>query len=100
MDRVVQISLINEKISKDFLLQEIKLEEKSNVFATIKSVSYREFYEAKNVKFNPSIVFIIYSFEYENQPLIEYENKRYKVIRTYLTTDDKIELTSEEIENA
>lgn len=95
MDRVVDIELLKKVITQDELLQEKITFSSRNVIAKVKSINFKEFYQAKTVKFNPSIIFIIHAFEYENEDYIKYENKNYSVLRTYYTDDDKVELTCE-----
>lgn len=59
---------------------------KSQVFAKVKSVTRSEFYSAQQAGINPQIVFEIADyFDYSDQPIVEYESKFYKVIRTYRT---------------
>lgn len=62
-------------------------EERTEVFVNVKSVKYSEFYTAQVAGYNPQIIFEIADYyDYDGQPLIEYENVLYKVIRTYRTT--------------
>lgn len=59
-------------------------ESKREVFATVKSVSQSEFYQANANGFKPEIKFVIYDyFDYENENFVEYENTRYEIIRTF-----------------
>lgn len=63
------------------------------VYATPKSVTYNEFYQATANGFRADIVFEMYSFEYSGQETVEYKEEEYEVLRTYQKTKDRIELT-------
>lgn len=96
MQRIVDIHLIDENIEIDELLQEKNIEELSGpIYARMKSIGYREFYTAKSLKFNSEIVFEVHAFEYKNQKKLLCEGVRYKILRSYYTDYDKVELTCE-----
>lgn len=63
------------------------------VYATPKSVTYNEFYQATANGFKADIVFEMYSFEYSGQETVEYREEEYEVLRTYQKSKDRIELT-------
>lgn len=64
------------------------------VFADKKSVGYAEFYKAQQSGYNVELKFDIYADEYHGEPLAEYEGKRYKILRTYLSKNgETVELT-------
>lgn len=65
----------------------------NHVFCNIKSVGYREFYEASAQGMKPEIILEMYSIEYNMQEYVLYNNVAYKVIRTYNKGVDKIEIT-------
>lgn len=74
-------------------------ETKSMRFAVIKSVGYNEFYAAKSAGVNPSIIFVLSDYaDYDGQKIIEHNNKRYRVVRTYCV-NQRIEITCEEATN-
>lgn len=61
-------------------------EDKTMVYVKVESVKRSEFYTATQAGFNPQIVFNIADyFDYDGQPLIEYDSVTYKIIRTYRT---------------
>lgn len=61
-------------------------DERTEIFVNVESVKRSEFYTAQTAGFNPQIVFSIQDYyDYNNQPLIEYEKNVYKIIRTYRT---------------
>lgn len=63
---------------------------KTQVFANKKSVRQSEFYAAYQVGLKPTLLFVVNACDYEyasteqNEPTeVEYEGKKYTVIRTY-----------------
>lgn len=66
------------------------------VYCTIRSVGMREAYEAMSHGLRPEWVFVLsHSFEYRGEKECEYKGVRYRIIRTYVTEADGIELTAE-----
>jgi SPP1 family predicted phage head-tail adaptor len=66
---------------------------KSDVFAMVKSVGMREKYEALNVGLKPELVFELADYyDYADQEHIEYDGKRYKVLRTYRKESNELEI--------
>lgn len=65
------------------------------VFAEVRSVGFREFYEAQAQGLEPSIVFVLADYaEYQNERYIDYDGTRYRVIRSYVDRE-RIQLTAE-----
>ena len=71
--------------------------ERTDVFASIKSVMGREFYEALKSGQRVDIVVAVNVDEYDDQPQLEYNSKPYRVVRTYVTDEYTIELTCSEV---
>lgn len=72
-------------------------ETERTVYATIKSVNYNEFYRAREHDLYPTLVFVLRDYaEYKGEPVCIYEDRRYHIIRTYITPQNAIELTVEE----
>ena len=70
-------------------------ETKRRVFAEVRSVGYREFYLAQEQGLEPTHVFRLTDYaEYKNEPYLDYDGVRYRIIRTY-TDGQTIELTAE-----
>lgn len=67
----------------------------TEVFGKKKSIKQNEFYQAQASGFKPELKFEINSFEYNNEKFVRYNNKEYRVIRTYEVSLDKIEITLE-----
>lgn len=68
-------------------------ETKREVYAKKKSIKRSEFYAANQNGIKADIAFIIRIFEYEGEQLLEHNGKRYKIIRSYETSSEMIELT-------
>lgn len=66
-------------------------------FASVESVSMREFYAAYAVGITQAMKATMYREEYGGETLLEYEGQRYRVVRTYKPKNrlDVIELYCE-----
>ena len=63
-------------------------------FAKFKSVSQSEFYQAQTAGTKPEIKLELADYyDYDNQEEVIYNGMRYKVLRTYRTVTNSIELT-------
>lgn len=68
-------------------------ETKSNaLFVEIRSVSGSEVFKGRQANVAPSFYFVISSFDYNGEEIVEYDGKRYAVYRTYEPDDDTIEV--------
>ena len=66
------------------------------VMCTVESVRRNEYYTALNAGFQPEYVFTLALAEdYRNERLVIFHGQKFRVIRTYLTEDDGIEITVE-----
>lgn len=64
------------------------------VFCNKKSVGYSEFYKAQQAGYKAEVKIDLYTQDYEGETLVEFEGKRYKVLRTYESRNGEfIELT-------
>lgn len=65
-------------------------------YCRVNSVTRNEFYRALNNDLRPEYVFVLSEYaDYNGEKLIIYNNKRYRVIRSYIT-EHAVELTVEE----
>jgi hypothetical protein len=67
-------------------------EEKTEVMASVESVSQSEFFAAAQTGFKAQYKVSFWENDYDGQPLVEVGNGRYTVYRTYSRNDQKIEL--------
>ena len=66
------------------------------VMCTVESVSRNEYYNALNAGVQPEYVFkIALAEDYRNERIVKYRGQKFRVIRTYMTDDDGIEITME-----
>lgn len=88
-----ELTLIEQTFTSDNIGNQIPSEVKTTILANENSVTRNEFYNASNNGLHPSKVFLIHAYEYNNQQIVEFENERFVVIRTYKTGFEEIELT-------
>ncbi len=72
-------------------------EETRDVFCSVLSVGYNEYYKALEQDLHPVFVFVLADYaEYQGEKICKYHDVRYRVVRTYITPQQTIELTVEE----
>lgn len=95
MMRADVIQLITETASAHGVHDSIT-ETAREVMCTVKSVSRSEYYNALNAGINPTHVFYLtLSDDYQGERVVRYKGLKYRVVRTYMTDDDGIEITVE-----
>ena len=73
-------------------------ETKRTVPCTVKSIGMQEAYQAMGVGLNPELkVILAHDFEYAGERICEISGQRYRVLRTYITETDGIELTLQRV---
>ena len=73
-------------------------ETRRRVYGTVKSIGMQEAYQAMGIGLNPEMkVVMAHDFEYRGEELCEVKNRRYRIIRTYVTETDGIELTLQRV---
>ena len=73
-------------------------ETKRTVFCTLKSIGQQEAYQAMGIGLNPELkVILAHDFEYQGERLCELAGVRYRILRTYITETDGIELTLQRV---
>jgi hypothetical protein len=86
-DRITLISVLapgEETDSQGFYLP--PEETRREVYGNKRSVGSAEFYRSSQAGTVAQIKFIVRSDEYSGEKFVEYEGKRYRVLRTYETT--------------
>ena len=62
----------------------------------MESVSRSEFYTALNAGIRPEYVFrLALAEDYRGERVVRYRGQKFRIVRTYMTQDDGIELTCE-----
>ena len=92
-----ELTLIQQTYIEDEIGNQTTIEIKTVVYCGLKSIGRTEFYNAVANGLKPEMVFNINKFEYSGEQLVECEEKRYKVIRTYSENFEEIELTCEKV---
>jgi len=76
------IYLLTESIGEDNIGNQISsLTSSKKIYAKIQSVRTNEYYNAVEVGMTPSVEFVIKKLNYNGEQEIEWNNKRYNVIR-------------------
>ena len=95
MMRADVIDLITETASAHGVHQSVT-ETARQVYCTVESVSRSEFYTALNAGIRPEYVFrLALAEDYRGERVAWYKGQKFRIIRTYMTSDDGIELTCE-----
>lgn len=72
-----------------------KTTQKRRIFCNVTSVNSQEWFEGGRNGLNPQYRFIIYSFEYLGEQIIEYRGVNYSIYRTFIRNTDELELYAE-----
>ncbi len=65
----------------------------TTVFCNKKNVGYQEFFSSQQAGHTVSFKVEVYKVDYNGEVLVQFEGKRYSVLKTYEIDDDLIELT-------
>lgn len=63
-----------------------------DVFCDVSSVTQSEFFEGGRSGLNPEYRFTMFRYDYNDEPIVEYQGKRYGAYRTYFARNDLIEV--------
>ena len=77
----------------------IKIKNYTEIFGIRKSIKQSEFYQAQATGLKPETSFEINSFEYNDETHVRYNNKEYKILRTYQKSIDRLEIVLEGVVN-
>ena len=95
MNRADVIQLISESRTGHGV-HEAVTETTRTVMCEVSSVRRTEYYNALNAGFQPEFVFkLTLAEDYRNERLVKYHGQKFRVVRTYMTEDDGIEITVE-----
>ena len=73
-------------------------ESSREVYCTVRSIGMQEAYQAMGIGLSPELkVILAHDFEYDGEPIAELCGVRFKILRTYITEQDGIELTLQRI---
>ena len=86
------VDLIAITRTQDSYGASVEAETLKQVFADKKSIRQSEFYQAMNIGFRPEIMFVIREIDYNDEDELQYNSKKYDIIRTHSTDGELIEL--------
>ena len=66
---------------------------KKIVYGEEKQIYSKDFFQAAASNMRLEICLVIWKYDYKGQKFLEYNNLKYKIVKTYTTDDNKIELT-------
>lgn len=90
------ITLVSENPAAHGVLDDVT-ETQKQVFCSVRSVGMNEAYQAMSNGLHPQFVFVLTDYaDYSDEKIVLYNNKRYRVVRTY-RQNQGIELTVEEV---
>lgn len=93
MDSLVEVKLISEVITTGTFGEEVITEVSKSVWGERSSITASEWTNAGTRGINPEFRVSIYSFEYDEQVVVQVGTEKYGVYRTYSKPNsDKIEL--------
>lgn len=92
MDRSDVINLISITRTQDEFGVWRPTEKKTDVYCQVSSVTQSEFFEGGRNGLNPEFRFTVFFADYNDEPIVEYNGKRYSVYRTYQGRTDTLEL--------
>lgn len=95
MDRSDIIFLISQSKYQDNTGVWRSTTSKRQVYCQVDSISQSEFFEGGRNGLNPSLRFVVFAADYENESIVEYKSETYAIYRTYLRRNDYIELYCE-----
>ena len=94
-----KIKLLSITYTEDEIGNQIPVETVSEVWGEVAGIRQSEFYNAAMTGMKPEITFVIWGNEYAGQSKIEYEGRKYKLIRTYInpSKSEMVELICEKV---
>ena len=94
MDRSNVIRLIapGKQVEDQYGVDQPGEETARAVFCNVKSARADDFIKGYRNGLNLSYVFTMFRYDYQGEAVVEFDGKRYAVLRTYLKGTDSIEL--------
>lgn len=90
------VYLIPTTFTKNDMGDAVKLKgQPRKLLAEKKSIRQSEFYQAAGTDFKPELTFVIWPHEYQDESILKYKEKEYKIIRTFEKNIKELELICE-----
>lgn len=83
--------------TKDDVGNQIPTAVEKTILCCKKSIGRNEFYSAAVAGLKPEITFLVHGYEYSGEDEVKFEGSKYKVIRTYSTDFEELELVCERV---
>lgn len=90
-----ELTLIQKSIEYDDIGNSTTIETEVSILCGKKSIGRNEFYDAATNGLKPVIIFQVHAYEYNGETEVEFEGKRYTVMKTYEVDFETLELTCE-----
>lgn len=92
MDKSDVITLIKRTFESNEYGVRIPSETSREVFCHVDSVTSNEFFNGGEYGLKPVYRFTMFQYDFENEEICEFNGERYTIYRTYIGTNDEIEL--------
>lgn len=96
LDRSDVITLVGETYTQDEIGQYTAVETERMVFCNVMSITQTEFFEAGRNGIQPSYKVVLFKYDYQNEEIVKYKDRRYSIYRTYEARNDMLELYLQE----
>lgn len=93
------VKLLSFVISENDLGDAIKTPIEREIYADRQSIRQSEFYQAAATGLRPELMFVVRSIDYNNESVLIYNGKEYRVIRTYDKDGELTELICQGVVN-
>ena len=87
-----EVDLLTIKNDVDDIGDVVETVTRNTIFCNEKSISQSEFYQAHAQGLKPQIKLVIKVSDYNKEQVVEYEGVRYRVLRTFKSSSEDIEL--------
>lgn len=92
-----EVTLITKTYEFDDIGNHIPVESSVTVLCNEKSIGRNEFYNAAAAGLKPEVTLVVHAYEYSGESTVEYEGKRYNVMRIYQSGFEELELTCQKV---
>lgn len=92
-----ELILIRQTIIEDEIGNQIPTEEEISILCGLRSIGRSEFYNAAAAGLRPELVFVVHGYEYNGERLVKFNEQKYRILRTYATGFEEVELTVERV---
>ncbi|SDC69878.1 phage head-tail adaptor, putative, SPP1 family [Paenibacillus sp. UNCCL117] len=76
---------------------QIPQENDTTILCSLKSIGRNEFYNAAAAGLRPELTFTVHAYEYNGERTLQFEGQLYRIIRTYSTGIEELELVCERV---